>query len=215
MPALHEPTGGAFISQVTTPAAVVADHQRTHAVSAHVTHLVAVPANDFPVSTATATSTIISTTPAAAPFCQHISLGALPSNMASNVTEVANWFIRAVTSQMPSLPAVVAGLLIGTVNSEVPLLVAVVAESHVARRKLGSCTVPRKVAGLATGMADALVGALAGQVARLLAVPAQGLASAFRGNVPRKPTVVADSHIGAFSSIMPWSLAILAQIRSP
>jgi len=222
MRTVHEPPRWALISHVTTTTAVVANHQRAHAVPAHVANLVTGAADNIPVSTSTSsstptsastsTSTVVATT---TPFSQHISLGALPGYMTRDVAQVANRVIWAVTSQVPSLPTVVAGLLIGTINSDVPLLVAVVAESRVTGRQLGSFAVLCMVASLATGMADALIGALAGQVARLLAVPAKGFRGAFSCNMPRKSTVVADGDIGAISNIMSWPLAVLAQIRSP
>lgn len=73
---------------------------------------------------------------------------------------------------MPGLPAIVAGFLVGAIDGDVALLVAVVAESQITWWKLRIWTISRAVAGLAAGVADAFIWALAGHMARLLAVPA-------------------------------------------
>lgn len=155
------------------PSTVVADHKGNHAVPAHVAHLVAAPAHHIPESAAPTSSTTASPLGA-----EHVGLGTLPGNMASNVAEVANRLVGAVASKMARLATVVAGLLVGAVGRHVALLIAVVAEPHVARGHRGRRALLRTVTRLAARVADTLVRAVAGCVPRLLAVPAQGLRGA-------------------------------------
>lgn len=115
---------------------------------------------------------------------------------------------------MARLPAIVASFLVGTIGRHVALLVAIVAKPHVARWQARSGAIPGNVAGLPACVTDAFVGAFVGQVAGLLAVPAQGLRRALCSNVPWKSTVVADCDVHAFSSIVSRLFAVFAEFRS-
>lgn len=63
-----------------------------------------------------------------------------------------------------------------------------------------------------TRVADRFIVALAGNMPRLLAIPAQGLFGALGCNVPWKCTIVADSYIGTVSSIVSRTLTVFAEI---
>lgn len=153
--------------------------------------LIAVPADDVTMITARSSTTTICTTTTTTPLRKHIALGAIPLHVPRDVAQIAHRIIGALTGQVTSLPAVVASLLIGAVGRNVPLLVAVVAEPQITRGQLRGRAVPSEVTLLATGVADAFILTLAGQVARLLAVPADNLGTALSCDVPWKATVVA------------------------
>lgn len=151
-----------LVCKVSSAPTVMAEHQRAHAVPAHVAHLIACPAHDITVATATAPT----------PLCENISLGALPGNMPGNIAQIADGIILTVPCQVARLPTVVARLLVGTFRSTVALLVAVVTEPQITRRQLRSRAFPGKMARLATSVADSFIRAITGHVAWLSAIPA-------------------------------------------
>jgi len=142
---VQEPLRWALVSHVATATAVVADHEgTTHAVTAHMTNLIAGPADHVTVATTedcstttaegsiTTTEESITTTEGRrpTPLGDLIRFGALTGQMPCNMAQIANRLIGAVTGKMATLPTVVAGLLIGALHGNVPWFVAVVAELH-------------------------------------------------------------------------------------
>jgi hypothetical protein len=104
--------------------------------------------------------------------------------MASNIAQVANRIIGAVTGNMAALPAIVAGLLIGAFLTKVPWFVAVAAKDHFSWRHWWSSAVSCNVARLATVTAYPFIWAAVSHVARLLAVPANTFGRTFSCDVP-------------------------------
>lgn len=129
------------------------------------THLLAIPTHDIPITTT-------STAGPASSLVHRIALGALPSNMARYIAQVAYRIVVAVTSKVTSLPTILARLVIGAVSCYVTLLVAVIAQPQVTRCLWWGAAVSSTVARLSTGVADALIWAVSSHVTRFSAVPA-------------------------------------------
>lgn len=122
--------------------------------------------------------------PATYALSKSVGFGALPGDMPGHIACVAYGIVWTIACQVTCLPTIVASLLVSAVGSNMSLLVAVVAQSHIPWWHCRSCALSSTVSGLTTGVADALIGAVASHVARLPAVPTQRLGSAFRSNVP-------------------------------
>nr|CAN63952.1 hypothetical protein VITISV_020990 [Vitis vinifera] len=142
--------------------AVITYDQGNHAIPAHMTHLVAAPADNIS-KTSVATPTT--------PLSKNLGLWALPSHMPSYVAQVANWFILTVTCYVASLPAVLACLIICTVSCNMTLLVAVIAQPQVPRWQPRSWAVSGTMTSLIARMADSLIGTVAGHVTWFSTIP--------------------------------------------
>lgn len=163
--AIHKPTGRTLIGEMPSPTTVLAKHQGAHAISAHMTKLLAVATHYVSKTTATCSTS--------SPFSMRVAFGALSSNMPGYVARVADGVIRTFTCQVTGLPTVIACLIVCAVSSNMTLLIAVVAESQVPRWHRRSRALSRSVSSLTAGMADAFIWATASHVAWFAAVPAQ------------------------------------------
>lgn len=127
--AIHKPARRTFICQMSPSTTVVTDHQRAHAIPAHMTQLLAVPAYNIAVTTTTSTTTTTTTTP----LSNNVGFWALPSYMPSYIAHVADGIVWTITCQVARLPTIVACLFVCTVSCNMTLLVAVVAQPQVPR----------------------------------------------------------------------------------
>ena len=85
--------------------------------------------------------------------------------MPGYVAQIANWFVKTVTSYVARLSTLFACLVIGTVGCNMARFEAIVAQPHFSRWQLGIPAIPGTMTNLATRVADALVGTIAGHVA--------------------------------------------------
>lgn len=121
---IHKPARWALICEMAPSATVVTDHQGPHAIPAHMTQLLAVPAYNVTVATAANTKT---------PLSKTVRLGALSSHVPSYIAQVADGIIWTITCQVTCLPTIVACLVICTINCNMTLLITVVAQPQVPR----------------------------------------------------------------------------------
>ena len=174
--AIHKPAGRALVGEMPSPTTVVANQQGAHAISAHMTKLLAVATHNVSITTAASSTS--------SPLSMRVAFGALSSNMPRYIARVADGVIRTFACQVTGLPTVVACLFVRAISSNMTLLIAVVAQSQVPGWHWWSCALSSTVSSLTTGMADAFVWATVSHVAWFSAVPAQWLRGAFWSNVP-------------------------------
>lgn len=149
----------------SSPTIVTDNHNRNHAIPAHMAWLVAAPTYNVSIA--------ITTTAAATPLLDKIAPWAFSRHMPGNITRVADRFVCAITCKMTRLPTVLARLIVCTLNRDMALLEAVIAQPYVARWHWGSCAVSSTVPCLAASVADALIWTVSGHVTGLSTVPTQ------------------------------------------
>jgi hypothetical protein len=128
--AIHKPARRALICQMSPSTTVVTYHQGAHAIPAHMTQLLAIPAYNVAVTTA-ANATAATTT--ATPLSKNVGFWALSSYVPSYIAQVADGIIWTITCQVACLPTIVACLFVCAVSCNMALLITVVAQPQVPR----------------------------------------------------------------------------------
>jgi hypothetical protein len=131
--AIHKPARRALICQMSPSTTVVTDHQGAHAIPAHMTQLLAIPAYNVAVTTAANTTTTTTTAATATAFYKNVGFWALSSYVPSYIAQVADGIVWTITCQVASLPTIVACLFVCAVSCNMTLLITVVAQPQVAR----------------------------------------------------------------------------------